>query len=314
MATRKSRSRNFVGPTAQQLRSFVETVQRGGIAGAAAHLGLSPPTIRQQIRILEQLFGEPLFVATARSLGLTPAGQVLADLTQGLASEFATLSTRFHERRNAQPPKLRVLATPRIFLEDLPQVIEEYRQRNPIAGLVVREVTERRIREQLEYGDADLALVVDPSERRADLGLPSRLFEVQEVYPLTIALVTPRDHPLSRKRQIKLADLVRFPFVNSPNDLEAIGVLHVLSGAGLTLLRQTVETFVTANVRASVLAGYGIGLIPKPHTDPGDPELKEQSLTHLFAVKRVCAISRKGRAVTPLAASLLAILRSQFGK
>jgi len=309
---RHPQSRAYDDPTAQQLRSFAETARCGGVAAAAAQLGLSAPTVRQQIHALEKVFGESLLAATDRGSSLTEAGQLLAVLAGPLAKSLTTLQEQFRSVRATRRPRLRIIATPRIFLEDLPQIVGEFRLENSGTFLAIREVTDSTATGLVASGDADVALVTRVSGRPEPLA-SRRGFDAVELYPLTVALVTPRDHPLSRKREVQLSDLVRYPLVNSPGDLAALGVLVAMQTAGLSLARQVVEVFVTANVRASVIAGYGIGLIPKPTEGLSDPELTERPLTKLFKSQQVCAITRKGASATGPTATLVKLLRSRFG-
>ena len=64
----------------------------------------------------------------------------------------------------------------------------------------------------------------------ADLGLaaiaadPDHTWLLYEpCYELEIILVTPRDHPLARKRRVRVNDLADFPLVNSPSSFGVTG-------------------------------------------------------------------------------------------
>ena len=63
----------------QVLRTFVEITDRGGFTQAAESLGLTQPTVSQQLKKLETLVDQPLLTRTPRSLELTAAGQTLLD-------------------------------------------------------------------------------------------------------------------------------------------------------------------------------------------------------------------------------------------
>jgi DNA-binding transcriptional LysR family regulator len=60
-----------------ELNAFVAVAERHNFARAAAHLGITPPTISQTIRSLEQRLGLRLLNRTTRSVSLTDAGEKL---------------------------------------------------------------------------------------------------------------------------------------------------------------------------------------------------------------------------------------------
>src|SRR5689334_15507174 len=69
------------GTQFSELSAFVAVGEHRNFTRAAAQLGISPPTLSQAIRSLEERLGVRLFNRTTRSVALTDAGQrLLADL------------------------------------------------------------------------------------------------------------------------------------------------------------------------------------------------------------------------------------------
>jgi DNA-binding transcriptional LysR family regulator len=60
-----------------KLSAFVAVAEHGHFSKAAAHLGISPPTLTQAIRALEEHLGVRLLNRTTRSVSLTTAGEQL---------------------------------------------------------------------------------------------------------------------------------------------------------------------------------------------------------------------------------------------
>jgi DNA-binding transcriptional LysR family regulator len=61
------------------LRTFVTIVERGGFTQAAIHLGMTQPTVSQQLKKLEDLVDSPLMNRGQRNLELTAAGEKILD-------------------------------------------------------------------------------------------------------------------------------------------------------------------------------------------------------------------------------------------
>ena len=63
----------------RHLRNFLKVVELGSISRAAEALGLSQPSLSQQVLRLEDEVGDRLFERTARGVRLTRAGEILAE-------------------------------------------------------------------------------------------------------------------------------------------------------------------------------------------------------------------------------------------
>ena len=63
----------------QQLQTFATVYEHSSYAGAAREIGLSVPTIWEQVKSLEAIYGRALFVKRGRRIEPTPAGKRLYD-------------------------------------------------------------------------------------------------------------------------------------------------------------------------------------------------------------------------------------------
>jgi molybdate transport repressor ModE-like protein len=68
----------------QQLRSFCETARLGSLTAAANSLGLSQPTVWEQVHALERDLGVPLMERHSRGCRLTENGRRVAVLAAPL--------------------------------------------------------------------------------------------------------------------------------------------------------------------------------------------------------------------------------------
>jgi DNA-binding transcriptional LysR family regulator len=63
--------------TLHQLRCYLATVEGGSFTAAAEQLGLAQPSVSEQVRLLEQALGTPLFLRVGRGLITTDAAAAL---------------------------------------------------------------------------------------------------------------------------------------------------------------------------------------------------------------------------------------------
>jgi LysR family transcriptional regulator, glycine cleavage system transcriptional activator len=82
-------------PPFSALRAFEAVARRLSFSRAAEDLNVTPGAVSQQIRSLEQLLGESLFVRTKRSVALTEAAmQMLPEIQLGLETLSRAISKR----------------------------------------------------------------------------------------------------------------------------------------------------------------------------------------------------------------------------
>ncbi len=64
-----------------QIRIFQCIAREGSISAAARKLVITPPSVSNALKLLEQHIGHPLFVRTTRRIELTETGQQLLEQT-----------------------------------------------------------------------------------------------------------------------------------------------------------------------------------------------------------------------------------------
>jgi molybdate transport repressor ModE-like protein len=292
MSPQPARGRIYKETTAQQLRSFYETARLGSFSAAARSLGLANPTVWQQVRALERELGERLVEPHRGGCRLTEGGQLLADLVGPLVSGMATLKRRFRETRAQVVPRLVLATTPRILAEDLPECVAEFRRRHPDARLNFREMSGAEVLACVESGESDVGLL---HNKGPEFGQISSLLEVEPVYEVDIALVTPADHPLARRRNIRPSDLRGYPLVNGLQGMPDLSVTAVLDKAGVLLAQpHLVEATFTTTVLRYVETGFGIGLIFIPGPRIARPGLHEHIMSRHFGRTIIHQVRRKG--------------------
>lgn len=64
-----------------QIRIFQSIAREGNISAAARKLEITPPSVSNALKLLEEYIGHPLFVRTTRRIELTETGQLLLEQT-----------------------------------------------------------------------------------------------------------------------------------------------------------------------------------------------------------------------------------------
>ena len=183
------------------LRAFAEVGRRGSVRAAADAMGVTPGAVSQQVRILEQRVGVPLFERSHRGLRLSPAGArvhpVLAHAFDQIEDALRSLETC------AEPLTLTVSTVPSLAAAWLVPRLGRFTARHP--DLEVRI-------------EATMALV-DLKHRRVDLALRHGLGD----YPglASVKILTPVLVPVASPALLSAG-----PPLRTPADCLAYPLLH----------------------------------------------------------------------------------------
>ncbi len=85
-----------------QIRIFQSIAREGTISAAARKLEITPPSVSNALKLLEEHIGHPLFVRTTRRIELTETGQQLLEQTAA-AVEVLETSLESLRDQNQEP-------------------------------------------------------------------------------------------------------------------------------------------------------------------------------------------------------------------
>jgi DNA-binding transcriptional LysR family regulator len=227
---------------------------------------------------------------------------------------IATLKHAFQEARSKTPAHLVVGASPRTVAEDLPECAEEFARQQPNARLTLKEFHHEGICQAIESGAIDLGLTPNTLLPSVADDRPNSWLEWEICYELDVYLVTPRDHPLARRRRLMPRDLSAYPLVNAPDAIRDRAITALMEKFGL-FTKQTcrVEVWLAAAIRNYVAQGFGIGLICcLPPREP-HPLLHERNLSHLFGRSPIYLLRRKGVALSSTASMFIETIKGRLG-
>lgn len=114
-------------PPLTAIRAFDAVARHASFKLAAEEIGVTPTAISHQIRVLEESLGQRLFIRSARSVALTPAGEILFRASSNI---FATLREAVDTLSGADRSAAMTLSTTSNFLTNwlvprLPQLNAE---------------------------------------------------------------------------------------------------------------------------------------------------------------------------------------------
>lgn len=225
-----------------QLRLVLAIVEARSFSGAAAALGISQPSVSQQVKRLEHLSGRRLFRRNARGVELTGDGEALvvyARAMLGLADDL-----RRHFRQTEGGVKLTLGMAEDFCRTALPSVMSLFILDHPSVEMRIICGTADKLTAAIESKTIDLAVM------RREPGYP----DAQLLWTDTHAWV---GRP---NLKLPVADPVPLVVPLAPNALRET-LIGALQASGRTW-RVAFESFGVAALESAVQAGLGVCAIP----------------------------------------------------
>jgi DNA-binding transcriptional LysR family regulator len=174
----------------RQLEYFAAAARRLHFTRAAADVGVTQPTLSQQIKALEAELGVRLFDRAGRGVRLTDAGQALLPYATRALAAVDEGRAALAERDALRRGRVALGATPSAGTRLLPAALASFNAQHPGIELTLREAGSPALIEMVGAGDLDLAVVIMPV-RRPDLAVAHLLTE-------EVVLAVSPDQPLAQ--------------------------------------------------------------------------------------------------------------------
>ncbi len=237
-----------------QLRYFSAIVRAGSFTRAAEQLGITQPSLSQQIRRLEKQIGNPLFERLGRSVRLTAYGEALRQPAAEILQQVAETKSSLAHLQQGVRGNLRIGVIPTIMPYLIAPRIGEFSCRFPEVQLEFTEETTSKLVEQLQAGDLDLAVSALPV-RNPDIVCSELTRE-----PLLLAVG--EHHPLAEKTEVDLHDLKneRLLLLKEGHCLRDDVLLSCTRAKAQ--LRSSFATDQLASIFQFVRSGFGLTVVP----------------------------------------------------
>jgi LysR family nitrogen assimilation transcriptional regulator len=238
------------------LRSFLKIAETGSITRAADSLGISQPSLSQQLLRLEDEAGAPLFSRTARGVTLTDSGRLLQDHARRILGAVDRAVDNLRELGD-EPVGEVIAAMPHSIakLAGMP-LFETATAQAPHVRLRLVEAMTGSIWGWLEDGKIDLGLLNYLGPRR---GLTFREIASEELF-----LVGPPGQlgSMAKPADVTLADLAGLPLIlpGLPHGLRQL-IDQEIARHGITV-HVWRELDMLAHAGRLIGAGHGYSILP----------------------------------------------------
>ena len=189
----------------RHLRYFLAVAEAGSFSRAADRLGISQPSVSQQMRDLETGLRVPLFQRRGKRILLTPSGLIFQEHARAILRQLETSLQELNREPGQLRGALHLGVIPALNVPLVPTLLGLFVADHPAISITVEEISSTSIETALEEGrlDAGLGFITRHSPNLRYERLCSDEF----------ALVVPKTHPWANRRAISFSELHQQPLI-----------------------------------------------------------------------------------------------------
>lgn len=243
----------MIYPNPRHLRAFIALAESGSFSAAAQLVHIGQPAMSQAVAGLESIAGVRLIERTTRSVRLTPAGEeFLVEAHRVLEANERLLSCG-EAWAQARRGRIDLLAIPSMAVRLLPTLVRDYAQAHPEVTVSVHDHPDPTLRQRLERGEGDLAILTQGQQASNLVTLPF----LRDNFRVLLAA----SHPLAERPSLEMRQLVAERLILLRRGTLFRSYMDVAIGS-LQLTQTPLEVDQAATLVGMVEAGLGIAILP----------------------------------------------------
>jgi DNA-binding transcriptional LysR family regulator len=247
----------------REIRYALSVAKERSYTKAAARLNISQSALSEQVRLLEDEIGFPLFRRTSRGIELTERGRTFLYEAERVVGDVLSLSDTARRLRGAPSETLTVGMGSGMAQMFMPRLFGDLKNILPGVRLEFLTAPTKTIFGDLHEERLDAGIAIESDPDRVPAGL---VFD--RLTGAEMTLITHPKHPLARSRRpVDIGKLVAEPIVMSELTV-GYGqvVLSLFTDLGIRpnilAVADNIET-----MKVIVQSGSGVAIVPRPCAD-----------------------------------------------
>lgn len=284
----------------RQLRAFVAVADKGSFVKAAEILHLSQPALSQCIRQLEEHIGSPLFSRTTRSVYLTPLGLGFLPYARDLLHQFDGVMADVQATVKRRQGHATVACLPSVASRLMPRVMAANERLFPNIHVTIRDSNMKGVAAMINAGDVDFGIGSTITQH----DLASVVF-ARDV----MCVAAPVTSPISRKREVRWADLDNQPFVAMSHETGIRDLVdETVAKLGINL-KIVSEISNLATLSGMIEEGLGVSAAPDLALPRENQSLiRRRPLSNPTIKRSIRLFWKKGHSLSPAASAIVTSL------
>ncbi|HXZ49824.1 MAG TPA: LysR family transcriptional regulator [Usitatibacter sp.] len=238
--------------TLRQLEIFATVARTRSLTRAAEEVHLTQPAVSMQLKQLEEAVGLPLTEPAGRGIQLTEAGREFAEHVEEVLERVAHLEELAARWRGVRGGRVRlgVVSTAKYFI---PRLLAQFLKSHPGVDFRMTIHNREQILEELRGNTIDFAIMGNPPE---GMDCVATAFA-----PNPLGIVAAPEHPLSRRRGMRPAELAGEAFIVREPGSGTRAAMERYFAAHHVKWRTGMEMASNESIKQAVIAGLGLGFL-----------------------------------------------------
>jgi len=285
-----------------QLTTFVQVAKLKSFSKAGQKVFRSQSAVSAQIRQLEQAYHAKLLDRSAKSVELTPAGEVLFEFAERLLRLRDESMQVVADRGNVVQGPVAFGANEATCLYLLPEILAEFQKRYPLVHISIYRNFSHKILQRLEEGSLDLGIVTLP--------LKSPNLKMHVINRDRLRFMVSTKNALAQRSHVTLDEIASAPLI-FPKTGYTRQVLDKLFRPHRSRLRIAMELPSIGMIKTFVAADVGISIISesfaRDQVKTGEVKLLNVEGVDLW--RELALVYRRDRSLPRAVQSLIGMIR-----
>ncbi len=277
--------------------AFIKTVETGSFTKAATELNYAQSSVSKMIADLEKEWGMTLLERDRNGVQVTSSGEQVLPYARRLIDDYRKLEAQVDAMNGLETGRIRIGTFASVAIHWLPNIIAEFQKDYPGIEYELLMGDYEEVEKWILEGRVDCGFLRLPVRT----GLDTIALKQDEYL-----VVLPEEHPLARKKKVRIQDLEGQPFM-------------LLEHGGRTEVTDLLEryqvhpqirftTWEDYAIMAMVEKGLGIGILPQMILQKLSYRIEVRSLEKPY-YREIGLAVRDDRQMSPVTAKFLEYLK-----
>ena len=238
-----------------QLKIFYLAAKKGNLSMAARELFITQPAVTKGIQRLQEFYDMKFVDHIGKKLLLTDAGEVLFEIAEKIFELESQAEESIRDFQQRKRGHIRILSSESFGDYYLPQVIILFSKAYPLVRITMDILPTEQVVENTVTLNDDLGFISYPVQHKKLL--------VKEVLEDRLVIITPLDHPLTRKKMLAAKDLADQPIIMHETGSAPRKAIDDYIQRNHLNIRIPLEISSNRAIKRAVEEGIGIALISR---------------------------------------------------
>ncbi|GAJ25189.1 transcriptional regulator [Liquorilactobacillus sucicola DSM 21376 = JCM 15457] len=276
---------------------FSEVAKQKTFFAAATQLSVTPSAISHSIAGLEKDLGFSLFIRSRTGVRLTPDGQKILPIIQGILNAEVKLTEEAARINGLNEGRIRIGAFSSVCINWLPDIIRSFKKKYPKIELSVTQGNFNEVAEQVRVGTLDIGFSALPIKEKLEV-IP---LHRDPIYCIAPESFKPQENKIVTRKDIKDKSFILQQIDYDRDTKRALDAYDV----SVNSIHYSIDD---ASIIAMVESGLGLGILPELALQKLSGNVNQYPFKERF-YRTICLVSHSEAHQTPSTRAFVRVIQ-----